>query len=586
MTSATATATATAGDPAPAFAHLPPEVLAFIHPGQPYPEGWPPLEESPVDPLPSAADLWAWGEQASRMILWERHWAMRRADADPLRYGYVPAAWRRAEAQWADGAKCVLILGGNRSGKSRYAARKFVEVLCGGADRKGWAFQTTGPNSVELQQPYVYNHIPPEWRSSKRGKVVDVTYRRKTGFSESSFILPNGSQGIFRNYAQDPETLEGGELDIAWCDELVPLRWLEAIRYRLVTRNGLLLCTFTPIDGYSATVQDFLQGAETVEWADAELLPADASRPEAGHERVPLVQRCRRQHDRVVYFHTAENPWSGYPRLVADLASARREEILCRAYGVPVKAIGNQFPRFSTRVHCVDEGRIPKQGTWYHIVDPCSGRNFFMAWALVTPDDRLIVAREWPQPDDYIEGVGLPGDWAEPDGRLHDGRRGDAQKPFGYGLERYAQEIARVERELGRAAGLAGPVPVFERIMDSRYGNAPTLAREGTSTLIDDFAALGLDFRPAPGEEQAEGIDKINAALDYDVTRPVDALNQPRLYVCNRCRNTIFALQEWTGRDGKHGASKDPVDVLRYFVLSDPIHAAGRRLSPTGGGSY
>ena len=81
-------------------------------------------------------------------------------------------------------------------------------------------------------------------------------------------------------------------------------------------------------------------------------------------------------------------------------------------------------------------------------------------------------------------------------------------------------------------------------------------------------------------------IDKINAALDYDVTRPVDALNQPRLYVCNRCRNTIFALQEWTGRDGKHGASKDPVDVLRYFVLSDPIHAAGRRLSPTGGGSY
>lgn len=574
------------------FAHLPPEILAYIKPGGAYPSEWPPPTESPVDPMPSAAMMEAWGEEATRMVLWERHWAIERSKADPLRYGYVSPQWKIVEAQWADGAKCVLILGGNRSSKSQYAARKVVEVLVGKPNARAWCFQTTGPNSIEMQQPYIHAHIPPEWRDVKKGKIADVTYRRKTGFSESTFILPNESQCVFRNYAQDVATIEGGEIDIAWCDELVPLSWLETIRYRLVTRNGIMVVTFTPIDGYSATVKEFLQGADTVMESEAPLLLKDKARPEAGFEMVPRVQKCRNPQNRVVYFHTSENPWSGYQRIRSDLATASREQILCRAYGVPTKAIGNQFPRFNRDVHVIPADRVPRDGTWFHVVDPCSGRNFFMVWAVVTPDDRIVIAREWPQPDDYIEGIGLPGDWAEPDGKLHDGRRGDAQRPFGFGLDRYKAEIERVERQLARHChGPGAPddmpsVRVFERIMDSRFGNAPTLARAETTTLIDDFSAIGIDFIPAPGEEQAEGIDKINSALDFDTTRPVGPLNQPRLYVSDRCRNTIFALQEWTGKDGKHGACKDPIDVLRYLVLSKPQHVGDATFRPVGGGFY
>jgi hypothetical protein len=51
-----------------------------------------------------------------------------------------------------------------------------------------------------------------------------ICYTQKNGFSENKFILPNGSECVLRNYAQDITVVEGGDCDIMWCDELVPLQ--------------------------------------------------------------------------------------------------------------------------------------------------------------------------------------------------------------------------------------------------------------------------------------------------------------------------------------------------------------------------
>jgi hypothetical protein len=48
----------------------------------------------------------------------------------------------------------------------------------------------------------------------------------------------------------------------------------------------------------------------------------------------------------------------------------------------------------------------------------------------------------------------------------------------------------------------------------------------------------------------------------------------------------IYALQEWTGRDGKTGACKDPIDVLRYLVLSGAGHVEDGSLEVAPLGSY
>jgi len=534
--------------------------------------------EHPVIQLPDADFLAGLSPEEGWRLLMKREELISRERNDPFRYGYRPAIWSKATAL-LEKHREILVMGGNRSGKTEWAAREVIERLYNKPNAVAWCFQTTAPNSIQMQQPRIWKYLPPEWRTAKKGTVTNITYSVKGGFTEGVLVAPNGSQIIFRNYAQDPSTIEGGEIDVAWCDELVPLDVLETLRFRLLDRNGVLITTFTPIEGYSPTVKDYLQGAKTIEEVPAELLPkfseVDGEKRQSGCEGVPIVQLGRNNRP-IIYFHTKENPWAGWERMQQELRNETREKILCRAYGVPTRSINNRFPLFNEKVHVIKASEVPATGTRYQFIDPCSGRNWAMIWALMDSAGRCFIYREWPCPDEYIEGVGYPGMWAEPDGKKADGKQGPAQKDFGFGLDRYIQEIKRVE----------GGEKVFERWMDSRYGNAQTLARETPTTLIEEMAALGMDFTATPGDTIDEGVSFINDWLHYDTARPIDALNQPRLYISERCKNVIYCLKEWTGQDGNKGATKDFVDLCRYLVLSGITNVEGDILMARGGGSY
>src|SRR4029453_1489599 len=118
-----------------------------------------------------------------------------------------------------------------------------------------------------------------------------------------------------------------------------------------------------------------------------------------------------------------------------------------RVFGILTQGSAQQFPKFNDAVHVVAPERIPPKGTNFHVVDPCDGRNWFMVWIRIDARGRWFVYREWPStghPGAYITGIGDPGPWALP-GQPADGVRGPAQSPFGFGLERYRQEILRVE---------------------------------------------------------------------------------------------------------------------------------------------
>jgi hypothetical protein len=164
----------------------------------------------------------------------------------------------------------------------------------------------------------------------------------------------------------------------------------------------------------------------------------------------------------------------------------------------------------------------------------------------------------WPSEVIPIPGVGTLGSWAEPDGKM-----GPAQSSIGFGIENYIKEILRCE---GKSEGVEGE-KIQARFMDSRFANSPTMKREFQTTLIDECAACGMFFQPTPGREIKEGVDLINAFLDHDRERSIDITNEAHLYVSEECSNTIYALKEWTGEDGKNGACKDPIDCLRYAAL-------------------
>jgi hypothetical protein len=523
----------------------------------------------------------------------QREEQIARMAEDPWRYGWLNPAWARADAAFASlreqfpkGVTELLILGGNRSGKSRYFARRAMQHLVNKPGAKVWCLQSTEAASIQNQQPYLWEYLPAEWKPMasgklKKGAVANITYSQKGGFTENSFVLPNGSQCWFKFYSMDVTSIEGSELNFVWADELVTPDWIEALRFRLLTRDGELGVGFTPVEGYTPTVKEYLDGATTIEECPAPLLPRYKNGNLIGLENVPRIQQCTREKARVVYFHTADNPFGNPEAMETELRGSNRERILMRAYGVPTKAKLSMFPKFRDQVHIVPHDKIPKDGTCYHFVDPGEGKTWAMLWVRFTPDGRCWVYREFPDQISYIEGVGQAGPWAEPDGRLLDGRPGPAQKACaGFTFADYKRVIELAEKE-----DAAEPI---ERWMDSRYGNTPSMTEEGVKTLIDQCdEKMDMQFRATSGKAIVEGVAVINDMLGYDDTREVDATNSPKLYISERCQNLIFSLKTWTGADGKKSASKDFIDILRYLALADGVgYQDPEGLRARGGGCY
>lgn len=517
--------------------------------------------------LPSQAEAEEMGAEKLMEVLQQREDLIHGEKADPFHNGIEPPHWEIADEQFSQVDELV-VLGGNRSGKSMWASKRVVKCINDIPEANVLCMHTTASTSVEQQQQYIYNFLPSEWKQAKKGKVTNLTFSKKGGFTESCCVAPNGSRIFFRNYSQNLDTgiLEGSEWDLVWCDELVGVETINALRFRLTTRSrkpapnypdgypwrGMMI-TFTPIAGYTPTIREYLQGARTVkwDWADPDLLE---------NEKVPVVQQPLRENARVVYFHSKWNKYNDYDALKRTLKNDPRDKILTRAYGCVSKVSGGMFPRFGDG-HIVSTEQIPEKGTNYMIVDPSHGKNWVMIWVRVAPDNKCYVYREFPSQVDPIEGVGMLGEWAV-SGRLVDGDVGTAQQPLGFSLARYIKEIKQLE----------GEEEIFMRIMDSRFGASPTPTKSGMTTLIDQMADLEMFFEPSVGVKIEEGVTLINDLLDFNPEEEIDALNTPRLFVHEDCKNLRFALSVWTGQDGKRGASKDFVDVMRYFCLSAPTY--------------
>jgi hypothetical protein len=488
---------------------------------------------------------------------------------DPYRHGYEPFHWAEADALLKEKDE-LLILGGNRAGKTEYAAKRAIYTLVNKPNSIVWCIHTTSMSSIQMQQNVIWKYIPQEYKAMKKGRVTNIQYSLKNGFSNNSFVFPNGSQCIFMNYAQDKVVIEGGEPDFIWCDELVPLDWVQTLRYRILTRLGKLLITFTPISGFSQVVKEYVSGCHFLKTERADILSKDlihVSGCPKGHMPFTAVSRSKNQG--IIWFHSKFNVYSSFERMTKELSSKTDYEKKIRAYGWAQALVGSQFPQFSD-LHILKEEDIPKEGTSYMSCDPAGARNWFLLWARVTDDGRIYVYREFPD-DKY-------GEWALADSKS-DGREGPAQRAgSGRGLDEYKEIILSAE----------SGEEVFDRYIDPRAGASQAIGHQGGTSLIE-LLSMGntpMHFRPAAGIKIEQGVSIINDWLSYDQTQPISGINQPRLYISERCQNLIYSLREWTGQDGDKGATKDPIDALRYLAVMDPIHVESGTFKPIKGGSY
>ncbi len=604
------------------------------------------LEPDPELVLPDVEEVLRAGtpqaQEALVKYLAQRHQVIARRrpkspgnpEGDPLRYIYRPEMSRRVDrvieeirAEDPKGAIEILIMGAWQSGKTTYCAHRLMTTLVEQRGAKAVFLQETEDASKERQQKAIWVFFPNEFKDVTKGKLgrkldTKVSYKQGDGFSNNQFVLPitgntgEGSEAKAWFYHMDIEAMQGEQYDLAWCDELAPASVVETLTGRLFRKDGLLLVSFTPLQGYTPTVARWLKGVEwkdgipqgypagqdadgntiyegVTEWAEADprLLPVkDAQGNVTGGVRVPLVLRCRNRMQAVVWFHNKDNPWGNYEGLLKKLEGKPREDILIQAYGLPTKRFGSVFRLYgwnigqaSLKAHILAN---KKDFTFYMVMDPAgtgAARNPFMQWWAVNAKGQKVCIREWPQPGDYIPGVGDDkGVWAE-DGDKADGKKGPGQEWFGFGYEGLSAEIARVEKEMG--------IEVFERQMDCRAGNTDTLTKAGAITLIEEFADLdapwALTFEMARGTQKTETGETWKLALQAKLERsPVYA--QPEIIICDCCQNTLYALTNWTGADGDKGACKDPVDATKYLMLADPQHypPVTERTAPGGGRKY
>lgn len=581
--------------------------------------------------------------------------------------------WRLAELRVANPGDPIIfgVLGGNGSGKSYYGASRFDMAMVENDDWLCWQHSLDEDSSREVPQRIIYSYLPEEYRPDtgklKKTAKTKLSYNKVNGFTDNTFGLDNSSRSVFKFYgAGDVNALEGPRPDFAWADEMVPADWVEGSCRRLVTKagktlaiipaltkalearkaiiaefghvpemmqeklkalwkaqlrpilpkllQGVCLVTFTPKNGYTQTVAMLTSKARTLEETEAELLPITREGQIIGYEKVPRVMwnDAEKRPTAVMFFHIYDNPFGGnWESQKKTLAKMSRTDKMWQAYGVATKIAGAWLTKFKNSAHVRPLSMLPKEGTWFHVVDPCTdGRNWFMIWAKVCPNPigkpLIWVAREWPMQGDWIVAgnVGNPGPWAvldstgSADGRKKssalkaDGERGPAQMHWGLGFREMADEIERVEKELYRleTGKEDGRLEILDgnRIMDSRGGNTESQNHSDSETLITTMEEYGLYFYPAGRDSGAsvgttkigEGVQMINDRLFYD-DEQAELMpsgyykfhgRAPSVYMADTCQNLIFAASIWTGQDGLKGATKDPIDTLRYLVISNPRH--------------
>lgn len=144
-----------------------------------------------------------------------------------------------------------------------WAGRRFAKPV------QAWAAGDTGKTVKEIIQAKLLGMpgaigtgmIPADTiiRTTAKGTVpdaIDTAYVKHIAGGQSILTL--------KSYEQGRESFQGTEQDVIWLDEEPPLSIYVECLTRTLTTGGLVLLTFTPLQGLSEVVLQFLPGGKMV----------------------------------------------------------------------------------------------------------------------------------------------------------------------------------------------------------------------------------------------------------------------------------------------------------------------------------
>lgn len=569
----------------------------------------------------------------------------------------------------------MLISGGIRSGKSFVAAmleechRLYTErasVFC---------LSRTEDTSQKLQQKPIEYFMPPEVLGGDKG-AIKQTKHEKAKFSGGKFTdnklvrfmevededgrkYTGGGELEFRMFKQEVETYRGYALTFVWSDEAVPLAHVKALFDRLVSRaietrmpahikrmrkllpllralaagvpgaarphpallgalmHGVHLITYTPEEGFTATVRYFLQGAVKPDEFKV-IAPELQGKPGVKDPRVPKIAYGAVRTRLTGYLHTAQNRIvNSYPTLSRSYWDADEVTIRIKLYGDAEAAETSLFSKFGDR-HLFDWKEAPRDGTLYFFSDQAFAKPWTMTLFLVDASQRIWQLMRWPSPNWLIrtnEGDEVnPGAWAVP--TMNDKLNGDkgpaAKLRLEYPLRSYIWTVyLMLQRALKKFAETGDAWRGSKLLTELRWEDAPELALSGEfawpEAFVGDKRWLGnptqrgqvrmslheallleenfLEWEIHEGNSQRDGVIQIQNALSKQIG------GLPALLINRECKDTIFALGTYNVPEGKDAppendqACKEDIDMLRMMMMWGAVHYEPEDYECRGGGS-
>lgn len=211
-----------------------------------------------------------------------------------------PYSWQMEFHEAAKRNPERLMMAANRVGKSRTAAAE-IAIHATGRYPDWWTGRRfekpvkvwTGAESTEKSRDVVQLELLGQRGDEGTGwiprKYLKKWERRQAGVTEVAetvFVehVTGGTSEIgLKTYAMEARGWTGESKDVIWCDELVPMDIYTEALTRLIDRRGIMLVTFTPLEGPGDVVRHFLDGGpgiytKNVTWDDAPHLDADEKR--------------------------------------------------------------------------------------------------------------------------------------------------------------------------------------------------------------------------------------------------------------------------------------------------------------------
>lgn len=579
---------------------------------------------------------------------------------DPFNFGWISEDWRPIFIELCEKRLLhpgevieLVVLGGNRLGKTY---TMIMLAMCNwlytirprGAHRdQQWnghvmVLHTSEPKSKAEHQMSAYELLPKSLRDqAKRNGLAKVQKSTSAdfsfnagGFTNNRFFLLIGCEeqpdgkiigGVedetgrrvtggglmeFRNYGQNLDSFEGGEVNLVVADELITPDFVKTLRRALATRasvtrehwflqritylrdllkagvpfekiprasfaammQSVFMLGFTPVRGFSATVRGYLADADHRDWVESPILKAI---PGCDDPRWPRFSQPKISKQLVARLPTRMNVIK--PALLTvhgDYASGGEKELKKRLYG---HVEGDQSALFAWRLqpaHFVEWKDLPRSGTLYEIIDPCVGRTWAIAWIVVDPQGRHWQVQEWPCESIPILGA-LPGPWAVvSEGERMNGDEGPAyEKRLGWDHLRYLKEIwslrARIFDQM-KATGEAWQGSVHTAVLKWDNDTAPTIETAPTyclpyESLMDSRFAGTASPSQLDGEPERTVLESFyelpngilcspasGKRIDEGLKLMEDAISKtgtdglPMIRINKECSNTVFAFNNYT----------------------------------------